>query len=177
MARLRFELLLYIANRIVAHVPSHYFRLWFYRNMMGFRIGRQSYIFMDAWVDGRHGFAMGNNSVVNQNCRLDTRGGITIGDNVTVSADVCLLTADHDLQDPDFAGRDKPIVIEDYVFIGTRAMVLPGVTLGRGSAVAAGAVVTKSVAAHTIVAGVPARPIGTRNAELRYTLNYDRLFA
>ncbi len=170
------EGLLYITNHIVNHIPFHFFRLAFYRVFLKFEIGLDSVIFMGACFDTIKNFKLGNNSVINQNCRLDNRGGITIGDNVSISAEVCILTADHDLQSYDFVGRTRPVSIEDYVFIGTRAMILPGVTLGKGCAVAAGAVVTKSVPPFTIVAGVPAKSIGKRPTDLQYCLNYRRLF-
>ncbi|WP_333480017.1 acyltransferase [Allocoleopsis sp.] len=131
---------------------------------------------MGAWFDAPKNFKVGKHSVINQKCRLDNRGGITIGENVSISAEVCILTADHDLQSWDFAGRTRPVHIEDYVFIGTRAVILPGVTLGKGCAVAAGAIVTKSVSPCTIVAGVPAKPIGKRQPDLQYRLSYRRLF-
>ena len=171
-----FDGILYLTNRLVAHIPSHAIRLYFYRYCLGLEIGKNSHIFMDAWFDSKKNFQLGNNSVINQKCRLDNRGKITIGDNVSISAEVCILTADHDLQTSDFAGRIRPVNIEDYVFIGTRAMILPGVNLGKGCAVAAGAVVTKSVSPFTIVAGVPAKPIGKRQSDLQYHLNYCRLF-
>lgn len=170
------ELLLYLTNHLVAHIPSHSFRLFFYRHFMRLQIGRDSYIFMGAWFDTRGQFLMGDHSVINENCRLDNRGELTIGNNVSISAQVCILTADHDPQSPTFAGRRKPVVIEDYAFIGTRALILPGVTIGKGAVVAAGAVVTKSVEPYTIVAGVPAKKIGERNAQLQYTISYGRLF-
>ena len=166
------EGILYVANRIVARVPSHRLRLFFYRRVMGFEIGHHSYIFMDAWFDCKRGLKIGNHSVVCQKCRLDTRGRIEIGDNVSISAEVCILTADHDPQSLDFGGRDAPVRIEDFAFIGTRAMILRGVTIGRGAVVAAGAIVTKSVAPYAIVAGVPARTIGKRLENL----DYQRLF-
>lgn len=167
----------YITNRIVANIPFHCLRLNFYKYFLRCQIGEGSHIFMEAWFDTKGNFKIGKNSTINQKCRLDNRGSITIGDNVSISAEVCILTADHDLQRNDFSGRISPIVIEDYVFIGTRAIILRGVTLGRGSGVAAGAVVTKSVAPFTIVAGVPAKPIGTRPTDLNYTARYPRLFS
>ena len=170
------EGLLYLANRVVARIPSHHVRLFFYRRIMLFEIGSKSYIFMDAWFDTKGGLTIGSNSVVNQKCRLDTRGTISVGSNVSISAEVCILTADHDPASPDFAGRHRPVRIEDSAFIGTRAVILPGVTIGKGAVVAAGAVVTKDVAPFEIVAGCPARKIGSRNTELLYETDYGRLF-
>ena len=111
--------LLFMSNRIVSRLPSHSLRLSFYRHIMGFSIGASSYVFMDAWFDtkGKGSFIMGRNSVVNQKCRLDNRGSITIGDNVSISAEVCILTADHDLQSPEFKGRTSGVSIGDFAFI------------------------------------------------------------
>ncbi|MEA5503458.1 acyltransferase [Halotia wernerae UHCC 0503] len=170
------ELLIFISNRIIAYIPIHNIRLYFYKFVMKFDIGKNSSISMGAWFDSRKNFSIGQNSTINQNCRLDTRGVIKIGDNVSISADVCILTADHDLLDHQFKGRTSPVVIEDYVFIGTRAIILRGVTLGKGSAVAAGSVVTKDVSPFSIVAGVPAQNIGHRPQTLNYNCHYSRLF-
>jgi acetyltransferase-like isoleucine patch superfamily enzyme len=175
--RLHFDGILYLANRVVARMPSHTLRLLFYRKCMRFEIGRPSLIFMDAWFDSQGQFAIGKNSVINQKCRLDNRGGLYIGDNVSISSEVVILTADHNLQSASFAGRNCPVIIEDYVFIGTRAMILPGVTLGRGCAVGAGSVVTKDVPANSIVAGIPAKQIGVRKCEFQYDIYYPRLFS
>jgi acetyltransferase-like isoleucine patch superfamily enzyme len=168
--------LILISNRVVAFIPSHTVRLSFYRSIMRCNIGDGTCIFMGAWFDTWGNFKIGKNSVINQNCRIDSRGGVTIGDNVSISADVCMLTADHDLLDPHFKGRENPVIIEDYVFVGTRAMILSGVTLGKGSAVAAGAIVTKDVPPFTIVAGIPAKPIGRRPENLDYSCQYRRVF-
>ena len=85
-------------------------------------------------------------------------GRITIGNGVLIGHNVVLSTLNHD---PAPARRawlhPAPIVIGDRVWIGSNATVLPGVTIGDGAIVAAGAVVTKDVAPNTVVAGVPAR--------------------
>lgn len=176
LKRIHLDGILYLTNRVVAHIPFHFIRLSFYRYCLGLEIGSQSYIFMEAWFDAKKNFKLGKNSVINQKCRLDNRGTIAIGDSVSISAEVCILTADHYPQSPDFSGGVSPVTIEDYVFIGTRAMILPGVTLGKGSVVGAGAAVTKDVAPFTIVAGVPAKPIGSRRTDLDYSATYHRLF-
>jgi maltose O-acetyltransferase len=167
---------LYIANHVVAWIPSHFLRLLYYRVVMKAEIGERSSILMGAWLDTPRGLTIGTASTINQKCRLDSRGGITIGNNVSISAEVAILTAEHNVQSPDFAGIVEPVTIGDYVFIGTRAIILPGVTLGEGSVVAAGAVVTKNVLEYSIVGGIPARVLGTRARGLRYNVHYRRLF-
>lgn len=174
--RIHFDGTLYITNRFIANIPFHFLRLSFYKYCMGFEIANSSHVFMGAWFDNKRHFKMGKNSIINQKCRLDNRGYIIIGESVSISAEVCILTGDHDPQSPDFLGRVRPVTIEDYVFIGTRAMILPGVTLGKGCYVAAGAVVTKNISPFTIVAGVPAKSIGNRPSNLKYSASYPRLF-
>jgi len=173
---LKFDLLVFLTNRIVAYIPIRRLRLAYYRAVLDLQIGRGTFIFMGAWFDSRHGFTIGANSVINQNCRLDNRGGITIGSGVSISADVAILTGDHDIQSRDFAGRSRPVHIGDHAFLGTRCVLLPGVTIGTGAVVAAGAVVARDVEAYTIVAGNPAKKIGDRTRDLAYEIHYSRLF-
>ena len=170
------EFRLYLCNHWVTNVPSHHFRLWFYRTVMDFKIGKNSSIFMGATFDCAGGFRLGENTTLNSNCRMDPRGGIEIGSNASISNEVIILTADHDMDSPDFVGRTRSVKIDDYAWIGTRAMILPGVTIGRGAVVAAGAVVTKSVEPFSVVAGLPARPVRSRGQDLRYNATYRRLF-
>ena len=68
----------------------------------------------------------------------------------------------HDINDPNFSAVNYPVEIGDYVFIGPRAIILPGVKIGKGAIVGAGAVVTKDVENFKIVGGVPAKEIGER---------------
>ena len=92
-----------------------------------------------------------------------------IGDRVSVSAYAKERSASHDPNTPNFAYVIKPVSIGNFVWIGTGALVLPGVRLGDGCVVAGGSVVTRSVAPFDIVAGNPARKIGDRTRELDYT--------
>jgi maltose O-acetyltransferase len=85
--------------------------------------------------------------------------------------------SEHDLESEEFDAIVAPVEIGDYVFIGPRAIILPGVKIGRGAVVAAGAVVTKSVPDFIIVGGVPAKEIGERkNKNPDYKLGRARLF-
>lgn len=174
--RLLSEFRIYISNELISGFPSHRARNWFYRKVMGFHIGKRSTVFMHCSFDCTKSFSIGDGSVINARCRLDARGGITIGDNVSVSQEVIILTGDHDISLPDFGGRNRPVVIEDYAFIGTRAMILPGVTIGRGAVVAAGAVVSKDVPPFAVVAGVPAKVVKERRKDLNYSVEYFRKF-
>jgi putative colanic acid biosynthesis acetyltransferase WcaF len=83
---------------------------------------------------------------------------------------------EHDIDSPDFKEIGAPVVIEDYVVIGSRVTILPGVTVGKGAIVASGAVVTKNVEPYAVVGGVPARFIKERSRNLTYTLKFARLF-
>ena len=76
------------------------------------------------------------------------------------------------MHDPLFLEALAPIVVGDYAWLGSKAMVLPGVKIGKGAVVAAGAIVTKDVSPFTVVGGIPARPIGERPRHLRYELNH-----
>ena len=75
------------------------------------------------------------------------------------------------MNDPEFGVKGAPVIIEDYAWVSSRTTLLPGVTIGKGAVVAAGAVVTKSVEPYTVVGGVPAKKIGERSKELNYKLS------
>lgn len=167
----------------VGYIPFHHLRRFFYR-LAGMHIGAGSTIHMMGRVyDPRH-IRIGNDSIIGEMASLDGRrqlpgseGELIIGDHVDIASQVMIWTSQHDVKSPSFAAIEKPVVIEDYVFIGPRAIILPGVTIGRGAVVAAGAVVTKSVVPFAIVAGVPAVEIGQRQAEsLNYKLGRARWF-
>lgn len=97
--------------------------------------------------------------------RMQTHERIEIGDCVVINDGVRLITGSHDIHSPTYDHIFAPIIVEDYAWIATDAMILKGVTIGRGAVVAAGAVVVKNVRPYTVVGGNPAKEIGTRNIE------------
>ena len=103
---------------------------------------------------------VGERTFINSGCKFQDQGGIRIGCDCLIGHNATLCTINHNL-DPDHRGdmTFKPIVIEDKVWLGANVTILPGVTIGEGAIVAAGAVVTKDVAPRTVVGGVPAREI------------------
>ena len=119
---------------------------------------------------------IGDEVFINSDCRFACGGGIQIGDYCQIGNRVSLETIDHQLM-PVVGGKrpseSAPIHVEDHVWIGSGAIVLPGVTIGEGAVVAAGAVVTKDVSAFTVVGGVPAKllrrlPVNERQEEKQW---------
>ncbi|HKW72791.1 MAG TPA: acyltransferase [Candidatus Dormibacteraeota bacterium] len=169
----------YLTNHIVNQVPFYSFRHAWYRRVLGVQLGPHSGIHLGCyvWYYGPRTLrqmgllTIGERTRINRDCCLDARGGLWIGDDVSVSLGVTILTAEHPPDDEEFRVETKPVRIEDHAFIGARAIVLPGVTIGRGAMVAAGAVVTRDVPPLTIVGGVPARPIGRRQRVPTYRLD------
>jgi acetyltransferase-like isoleucine patch superfamily enzyme len=97
--------------------------------------------------------------------RMQTHERIQIGNCIVINDGVRLITGSHDIHSPTYEHVFAPIVIEDHAWIATDAMILKGVTIGRGAVVAAGAVVVKNVRPFSVVGGNPAKEIGSRNIE------------
>jgi acetyltransferase-like isoleucine patch superfamily enzyme len=107
-------------------------------------------------------FTIGSGCWVNVACLFDLAASITIGDRVAFGPQVTLLTSTHDIGSSSYRTgtlKNLPITIGDGCWLGARSTILPGVTVGPGSVVAAGAVVNKDVPPNTLVAGVPAQVI------------------
>jgi len=173
------KLLAYLTNHLVMHIPCFRLRHAWCRRLLGVEIGPGAALFMGVFIyfygpfrGRKEKLRIGAHSIVNRDCLLDGRGGITLGENVSLAPGVMILTSDHLKDDPFFGVRDRPVAVGDYVWIGARATILPGVTIGRGAVVAAGALVTRDVPPYAVVGGVPAKIIGERAHDLRYTLNF-----
>ncbi|MGJ8696669.1 MAG: acyltransferase [Verrucomicrobiaceae bacterium] len=167
------SLLAWLYQAVVGRVPSRRLRQVYLRCWLG-RFAEGSGVQLSCrFLNGRKVF-LGERNVINFGTLLDGRKyEIHTGNDVSIGPEAAILTLGHDPQSPDFADRGGEVRIGDRVWIGYRAIVLPGVTIGEGAVVASGAVVTKDVRPYTIVAGNPAREIGERSRELNYELNYS----
>jgi acetyltransferase-like isoleucine patch superfamily enzyme len=132
-------------------------------------IGENVYVGHRAMLKGHPAgrMSIGENTWIGQNVFLHSAGGIRIGRNVGIGPNVTMLTSYHKDVGRGTAILDSPldfkeIVVEDGVDIGVGAILLPGVTVGRGTQIGAGAVVTKDVPAYTVAAGNPARILRSR---------------
>jgi maltose O-acetyltransferase len=107
--------------------------------------------------------------VIKDNCSigkyvlLDARSGLTINKCAVIASHVLIWSLHHDYNDPNFCIKGSPVDIGEYSWICSRAIILPGIKIGKGAVVASGAVVTKNVEPYTVVGGIPAKKIGMRN--------------
>lgn len=162
--------------RIAGLIPIHTLR-WLIYLAAGVRIGKGAHLHMGTQFFYPARIDIGEGTIIGQSAFLDGRDRLIIGDHVDIASDVVILNSEHDINSEDFHAITAPVRIGDYVFIGPRAIILPGVKIGRGAVVAAGAVVTKDVLEFTIVGGVPAEVIGERKLkDPHYRLGRARLF-
>lgn len=197
--RLLIDLWVFLAT-LTGLIPSHRIRLFLYRYLFRMKIGKDSSIHWLARFNLPSGIEIGNNSIIGNDAFLDGRSirkwkdgqakwktylrdffyphnqALKIGNNVSIAAEVRIFTMQHNIDDPLFKEEEGKVQIDDYVVIGTRVIILPGVHIGRGAVIASGAVVTKDVAPYDVVGGVPASHIRQRSKDLRYTLKFSRLF-
>ena len=166
--------LLALYLKIVAMVPSHFIRRFFYY-IVGFKIARNTVVYSGLEIRSPHKVKINSNTIIGHDCILDGRNTITIGSNVNLSSGVWIWTLQHDPQSSSFGTVGGAVKINDYAWISCRTIILPNVTIGEGAVVAAGAVVTSDVEPYTIVGGIPAKKIGERNKELNYSLGNDKI--
>ncbi|WP_203225478.1 acyltransferase [Williamsia herbipolensis] len=139
-------------------------------------IGKDSSFHWRAAFFEPSGITIGLNTIIGNDAFFDGRGGLSIGNNVNISGHVQIFTRDHDPASPTFATRDGKVSIHDYVYLASRTTILPGIEIGEGAVVAAGAVVSKNVEPYTIVGGIPAKKIGERTRDLTYKLKFHQPF-
>ena len=119
-------------------------------------------MFPPFYTDCGKNIKIGRRVFINAGCQFQDQGGIEIGDDVLIGPQTIIATLNHD-PDPEKRGGmfAKSVKIGNKAWLGARVTICPGVTIGDGAIVAAGAVVTKDVPPRTVVAGVPAKVIKT----------------
>lgn len=165
----------YLANHVFMTLMPYRLRHWYLRRVCRIQLGDGASVGHSCFVTGSR-IRIGANSVVNRRVYLDGRAPLSIGRNVNISHQVLIQTLTHDPQNPTFVAVERPVVIEDHVWIGARALICPGVKLGEGAVVGAGAVVAKDVEPYTIVVGNPARVLKRRSREIGYVSSYFPFF-
>jgi acetyltransferase-like isoleucine patch superfamily enzyme len=131
------------------------------------RVAASPLIYAGVYFTHTYGIEVGRHFSVNTGTLLDGRGGIRIGDWVMVGPQVVIVSSEHQHRQTDrpMASLDhemRPVVIEDDVWIGAHAFIRGGIRIGRGAVVAAGSMVVNDVEPGAVVAGVPARVVGSR---------------
>jgi acetyltransferase-like isoleucine patch superfamily enzyme len=167
----------YFYNEVLTHFPSRRVRIWYLQHLLKECAVNVS-VLMHIYLMNPRGISIGERTVINQHCILDGRvEQLWIGSDVDIGPHTHIWTLQHDPHaTTDHGTKAGSVKIEHHAWIASRVTILPGVTIGVGAVVATGSVVTKDVPALTIVAGIPARQIGTIEREPTYKLNfYPRL--
>lgn len=162
-------------NHVFNRIPFFSIRYFIYKYLYGLKIGN-SVIHMGVKMFSPWNIKVGDNVLIHFDCFFDGRGVLEIKDNIDISFGVKIFTEQHDLNSDEYGTIANKVVINNHAVIGSYSMILPGVTIGEGAVVAAGSVVTKSVAPYVVVGGVPAREIKKRDCNVKYLLNYKRPF-
>ncbi len=156
-----------ICNDILANIPSKHVRFWGLK-ILGAKISNDVRLYQGFHIRAPSGVHIKSGCSIGPKVLLDGRKGLFIGKNVTIAYEAIIWTLNHDYNDIHFCGKGAPVTIQDYAWICSRSIILPGITIGEGAIVASGAIVTKNVPPFSIVAGVPAKIIGQRDKK-----NYD----
>lgn len=167
------SLILYFYNHWITFFPVFLVRKFYLKYIVGVLVGDQSFIHMGC-VFYPNSIVIGNNSVIGRGCHL--LGDIIIKDNVSITAQSYIFSASHHKNSASFEYYSAPVVIEDFAWIGARAMILPGVKIGKGAVLGAASTATKNIPDYAIFVGVPAKQVGERSRELDYRLVYSPYF-
>ncbi len=133
--------------------------------LFGAKIGKNVYISRTATVKNPFNLVVGSNSSINPEVFIDNLALVEIGKNVAIAPRVMIMTGSHYPFDPNFTTFAEPIIIEDSVWIGCNAVILPGVTIHKGAIVGAMSLVNKDVPQFAKVGGIPAKALYKKDEE------------
>jgi acetyltransferase-like isoleucine patch superfamily enzyme len=141
------------------------FRVFFYSRF--FSIGEETIILSGFKVRNPEKIKIGKRGYININCFMQGSGGVEIGDDVIIGPNVSFYSENHNFLDKKKLIKDqgftrKKIIVGNDVWLGANVTILPGISLGDGCVVGAGAIVTKSFPSYSVIAGVPAKKIKER---------------
>ncbi len=165
-----FRIAHFAINMIVVRLPFSFFRILILRHFFRMKIGKGTYIAYKVSLIAPWKIIIGSNCIINSYVLLDGREKIEIKDNVDIGWFSKIYTLQHDPNSAIHKSIGNPVIIESYCWISTSVTVLPGCIVKEGSIIATGSVLTKSTQEYLVYAGVPAKPINTRNKELTYKL-------
>ena len=163
------HVLTYLFNSVITHCPIGSIRLGWLR-LLGAKCPKSVQIYRGVEIFGPAQLVFGERVVVGYHVCLDARGGIVIGDDSVIASYCHLLTADHDVDCPQFRGRFAPIQIGRNCWVCTRSLLLKGIEVDDFAVIAANSVVTKSVPSNHIVGGTPAKYLRVRECNVHYKI-------
>ena len=169
---IKFFIINWLGVKIISNLPFWFLRSVFFK-LIGIKIGRNTFVCQGFEFMSPANISIGKNSNINRKCYIDGRGGCVIGNNTSISHEVLILTGTHDLNSSNFKEIHKPVFIGNNVWIGARALILPGVRIEDGAVISAGALVTKDVDSFSVVAGIPAKQVSIRNQNLNYECKWN----
>lgn len=163
-----FGLILAIYHLLIDHLLPFSPARKIFLSILGARVGKNSVImnvkFFNFHHQGFSGLTIGEDCFIGDETLIDLYDKVTLENQVTIAQRVTVLThlnvgySNHPLQ-ASFPKKSQPVIFKRGSVVGAASVILPGVTIGENSFVAAGSVVTKNVAPNTLVAGVPAKPV------------------
>ncbi len=165
----------YLSTSIIPQIPSQTLRNWGLRKM-GVNMSKNVKFYSGFSVRNPKGLVIEDGVSIGPKVLLDARKGLTIHKNAVIAYDAIIWSLNHDYNDEYFCGKGAPVEIGAYAWVCSRAIILPGISIGEGAIIASGAVVTKNVEPYTIVGGIPAKVIGKReknNYKYGYNIELD----
>jgi len=139
----------------------------FFLSLVGAKIGKRVVFYPGVWIAPGRNLVVGDDVDFALDVLVTTGGGVTIGDRTLIGYRTQILSSNHCIPEStgkifDAGHEGKPVIIENDVWIGANCLILPGIKIGEGAAVAGGSVVTKDVPPFAFVAGNPARILRMR---------------
>ena len=164
-----------LLNCIIRHIPVWTIRRWLYL-LLGMKIGHGSRIGIGTVVVAPSRIEIGDRTIINEWCHLDGRGSLRIGSDCSISIYSAIISASHSKSSESFEYHEGPVEFGDRVWIGARAVILDGSSIGDEVVISAGSVVKGGCAPSGVYSGIPAKRLAERNLRGKYQLHYKPFF-